>query len=62
MKEDHFDCHFIITVGGLKNILKSPFYVSELLNRLKFEQATFYSKNHVKVPAELKGIPQGLEN
>lgn len=58
-----FDAYiFIRDSEGLKNILKSPFYVSELLNRLKFEQATFYSKNHVKVPAELKGIPQGLEN
>lgn len=58
-----FDAYiFIRDSEGLKNILKSPFYVSELLNRLKFEQATFYSRNHVKVPAELKGIPQGLEN
>lgn len=58
-----FDAYiFIRDSEGLMNILKSPFYVSELLNRLKFEQATFYSKNHVKVPAELKGIPQGLEN
>lgn len=53
-----FNAYIFIRDSNPLNNMLSPSYVSKLIDKLKYEQMSFYYKNHVSVPTKIIGAPQ----